>query len=71
MSDLAYIVSELRKYRKASHMSQKDLGARLGVTGRTILAWEKSHRLPSIGQLRTWANELGLDIGFQLERGPK
>jgi transcriptional regulator with XRE-family HTH domain len=40
----------LRAVRAALHLSQSDLGARLGVSRRTLTRWEIHDELPPIGQ---------------------
>ncbi|MBO6204451.1 MAG: helix-turn-helix transcriptional regulator [Selenomonas sp.] len=41
----------LRNYRRAANMSQKELGEKLNVVQGTIASWEKGRNEPSIAML--------------------
>ena len=50
----------IREARKAKHMTQEELGELVGVTGVTIMRYEKYQREPRIDQLRKIAEVLGV-----------
>ena len=54
--------SQIKKAREAKQMSQEQLGAALGVTGVTIMRYEKNQRQPKFEQLIDIANALDISI---------
>lgn len=45
------IGATIKKYRLASNMEQKDLGALLGVSAKTISSWEVNRTQPKMGKI--------------------
>ena len=61
----------IKEARKAKHMTQEELGELVGVTGVTIMRYEKGQREPRMDQLQkigdvlgiNWTYLVGCDIG--------
>ena len=61
----------IKEARKAKHMTQEELGELIGVTGVTIMRYEKGQREPRMDQLQkigdvlgiNWTYLVGCDIG--------
>ena len=56
----------IKAARKAAHLTQRQLGEKLGFTGRTaevtIQKWEHDLRDPAVEQLRPLAKALGITL---------
>lgn len=50
----------IREARKAKHMTQEELGELIGVTGVTIMRYEKGQREPRMDQLQKIGDVLGI-----------
>lgn len=51
------VADEIRAIRKRLNLTQKEVGARLGLSTRTVMRWEKGTHFPRPGDLelmRTW-----------------
>ncbi|MBQ8162059.1 MAG: helix-turn-helix transcriptional regulator [Clostridia bacterium] len=62
----------IAKLRREANLTQEALGARLGVTNKTISRWENGNYMPDIEMLQLLGRELGVSInellaGEQLE----
>ncbi len=51
---------QLKMYRKQAKMSQAELAAMLGVSARTVGAWERGENQPDADQIWRCAEALGL-----------
>ena len=51
----------IREARKAKHMTQEELGELIGVTGVTIMRYEKGQREPRMDQLQKIGDVLGIN----------
>lgn len=51
---------QLKMYRKQAKMSQAELAAMLGVSARTVGAWERGENQPDADQILRCAEALGL-----------
>ena len=49
---MQYFGKKLKKIREDKEMSQTELGKKIGVSGSTISAYEKSRKLPTIETLK-------------------
>lgn len=56
----------IRAARKSAHLTQKELGARLGVAYQTVAQWENNLRNPKQETLQRIADALGCDFYFLL-----
>lgn len=63
----AYLITR----RIELHMSQVDLGARLGVTDATVGRWERGVSSPTVDTLVKWADalEMATTVGFVTDSG--
>lgn len=61
-------IKDLRNQRK---MTQSDLGDLLGVSGKTIGAWERGTREPSIDMINQLAETFGVSADYLLGRPQK
>lgn len=52
--------------REAAGMTQEQLGKMLGVTGVSVMRYEKNTRQPRMEQLREIADVLGVTVGYLL-----
>ena len=52
----------VKKYRKAKHLSQEDFAMRLCVVRQTVSKWEKGSSLPDVEMLLKIADVLGVTI---------
>ena len=52
--------------REAAGMTQEQLGRMLGVTGVSVMRYEKNTRQPRMEQLREIADVLGVTVGYLL-----
>jgi transcriptional regulator with XRE-family HTH domain len=57
------IGNQIRKYRKESNISQKELGNRLGMSQQQIAQYENGNRMPKVETLQRIADALGIYIG--------
>lgn len=55
-------VARLKTARKDQGVTQKQLGARIGVGKSLIRNWECGIHLPSVPSLMAWAEALGFDL---------
>lgn len=53
---------QIKKAREAAQMTQEQLGAIIGVTGVTIMRYEKNQRQPRFEQLQAIAKALNIDF---------
>lgn len=51
--------TNLRDYRKANGLTQKELGARIGVTSQAVTKWENGSRLPRMNDVLKICEVLG------------
>ena len=58
-SSFGKFVSELRREK---NMTQEELGARLGVTNKTVSRWENGNYMPDISLLQQLSAELGVNV---------
>lgn len=58
----------LRKERKKRHLTQTDIGNRLGVTQQAVAKWEKNVSEPSSADLITLAGLYGVTVDYLLGR---
>jgi len=59
----------IQKYREASHLTQEQLGKKVGVTRQTISAWERGDTTPTVAQLFALAKVLGVEPDLLLGGG--
>ena len=52
----------IKKAREAANMTQEQLGAKIGVTGVSIMRYEKNQRQPRFEQLPGLADALNIDL---------
>ena len=52
----------IRQLREARNMTQSELGARIGVSSKTVSKWETAKGLPDIGLLQPLAQALGISV---------
>lgn len=52
----------LRRKRREKKLSQKDLADRVGVSQKTISAWELNERYPTLDKVYDLASTLHIDI---------
>jgi len=64
--DILNIGENIKKYRKASRLTQKELAEKIGVSTITIQNYENSRREPSIEKLNKIAKELGINASSLL-----
>lgn len=53
---------QIRKYRTEANLSQKELGAKLGVSQQQIAQYESGKRIPKIDTINNIAGALGIGI---------
>lgn len=58
----AYPVPNIKKLRSDRKLTQKQLGAALGFTNRTIIRWEQGEGEPGIAELKVLARFFGVSI---------
>lgn len=58
----AGLIADLRARRRSARITLKKLGRQIGVSWRSILAWERGDRWPYPEHLFGWANALGCDV---------
>lgn len=58
----------LRELRLKSELTQNEIGAKLGVSGQTILNWENGIYEPKIKQLIQLADLFNISIDYLVER---
>lgn len=58
--------NNIREARKAAKMTQKELGARIGVSESAISQYESGNRQPDNTALLMMAEELGVSVGYLL-----
>ena len=56
------IGQQIRKYRKESHLSQKELGTRLGVSQQNIAQYENGRRIPKLETIKKIAAALDIPL---------
>jgi transcriptional regulator with XRE-family HTH domain len=54
-------VDDLKALRRRKHLTQKELAARVGVSGQTIRAWEGGTSQPHAQYIPKLAEALGID----------
>ncbi len=59
----------LKAAREAAGLTQEELGQRVGVTGVTIMRYEKNQRQPRLEQLRRIALALNMTVSELVEPG--
>lgn len=59
----------LKAAREAAGLTQEELGQRVGVTGVTIMRYEKNQRQPRLEQLRRIALALNMAVSELVEPG--
>lgn len=59
----------IQRYREASHLTQEQLGKKVGVTRQTISAWERGDSTPTVAQLLALAKALGVEPDLLLGGG--
>ncbi len=57
----------IKEYRDKLHLSQKALGAKLGLTSVSILKYEKGISEPSIGTLKRMSEIFGVSVDTIIE----
>ena len=63
---MQYFGKRLRKLREDKKISQTDLGRRVGVSGSTISAYEKSRKLPALDTLKNICSVLDISSDYLL-----
>lgn len=58
--------SRIKAARERNCLTQEELGARLGITGVTIMRYEKEQREPNLQTLRDISSELDVSISYLL-----
>lgn len=58
--------NRIKAAREKAHMTQEELGARLGITGVTIMRYEKEQREPTLQTFRDISSELDISISYLL-----
>jgi transcriptional regulator with XRE-family HTH domain len=66
MSSPRFAAAILRLRREA-HLTQAQLGERVGVDATRISKWERAGQIPSAGQLDALAGVLGVDKGVLVD----
>ena len=56
------IHENIRKFRLQKHLSQEELGARLGITGQAVSKWEQGLTSPDISLLPPLAECFGVTL---------
>lgn len=54
--------------RQAGNLSQREACRRTGVDKDTWNRWERNRRMPTIGQLKTVAHDLGFTVAFTIRK---
>lgn len=57
----------IRQARQAAHLSQQELGQAIGVSDKSISAYEKGRALPSINKLKKIAASTNQSVSFFTE----
>lgn len=60
--------NRVRELRERQNLNQEELGARVGVSRQTVIAWEKGQREPSVTQLTALAGALGVPLELLLRQ---
>lgn len=60
----------IKQLREAAGLSQRELGARIGVSGPAVAMWESGENRPSLTNLEKLADVLGVSIDAILGRDP-
>jgi transcriptional regulator with XRE-family HTH domain len=60
----------LFEYRAAARVRHDDLAAHLGVSPRTLRAWQRGQVSPPLRVLRPWAAALGHPLRFTFDYQP-
>lgn len=55
------LAENIKKFRTAYHMDQKELGKALNVSDKTISSWECGRTEPKIGMIQSMADIFGVD----------
>jgi len=58
-NQIGKFIAELRKNK---HMTQAELGEKLGVTNKTVSRWENGNYMPDLSLLAQLARELGVSV---------
>lgn len=58
---------KMKTARKTAGLTQEELGKKLGVTGVTIMRYEKNQRQPRLDQLGEIAKALGMGVTKLIE----
>ena len=58
--------NRIKAAREKAHMTQEELGAHLGITGVTIMRYEKEQREPTLQTFRDISSELDVSISYLL-----
>lgn len=59
-------MNRLKELRKAKNMTQDDLGKEIGMTKRTIIAWENGERDIKSDKAQQLADIFGVSVGYLL-----
>lgn len=62
MTQPAPIVAALRRRREQLRLTHADVAPAIGVTARTVKAWEYAERTPNPAQIEAWAAAVGATI---------
>ena len=63
---MQYFGEKLKVMRELKHLSQEELGRRIGLSGSVISAYEKSRKYPSIETLIKICSELSVSADYSL-----
>ena len=63
---MQYFGEKLKVMRELKHLSQEELGRRIGLSGSVISAYEKSRKYPSIETLIKICSELSVSADYLL-----
>ena len=68
---MAFVGSRIKAARDAAGITQEQLGKLIGVTGVTIMRYEKGQREPRLEQLQSIANALNISVSQLLGFRPE
>ncbi|MEK7571493.1 MAG: helix-turn-helix transcriptional regulator [Patescibacteria group bacterium] len=62
--ELSELAQRIRKARKTAHLSQHDLGASVGVSDKSVSAYEQGRSVPPISKLKKIADATQHPLSF-------
>lgn len=71
MTELSKIAKRIRQARKEARLSQLDLARAIGVSDKSVSAYEKDRAVPPISKLKKIAEKTGFPVNYFTEEDGK